>query len=92
VRGRVVAARARQIHRQGRVVNARLPPARLREVARLGPEGEKLLERAVTGLVLSARALDRLVRVARTISDLAESDDICTEHLAEALQYRQAAL
>lgn len=92
VRARVMAARDRQIHRQGRLLNARLPPARLREVGRLGPEGEKLLERAATGLALSARALDRLVRVARTISDLGESDDICTEHLAEALQYRQASL
>jgi magnesium chelatase family protein len=52
------------------------------------PTGRELLARAVARLGLSARAHDRVLKVARTIADLAEVDAICVEHLAEALAYR----
>jgi magnesium chelatase family protein len=51
-------------------------------------EGQKLLEMAVTRLGLSARAYGRILKVARTIADLAGEDDISTVHVSEAIQYR----
>ena len=51
-------------------------------------EGEKLLENAVTRLGLSARAHDRILKVARTIADLEAAADILPKHLSEAIQYR----
>jgi len=52
------------------------------------PRGEKLLEMAVTKLGFSARAYDRVLKVARTIADLAGETDIGTPHISEAIQYR----
>jgi magnesium chelatase family protein len=54
----------------------------------IGAEGEKLLEMAVTKLGFSARAYDRVLKVARTIADLAGETDIGTPHISEAIQYR----
>jgi magnesium chelatase family protein len=54
----------------------------------LDTEGIELLKTAMTRLQLSARAFDRILKVARTIADLAESADIKTDHLAEAIQFR----
>jgi magnesium chelatase family protein len=54
----------------------------------IGVEGEKLLEMAVTKLGFSARAYDRVLKVARTIADLAGDTDIGTPHISEAIQYR----
>ncbi len=94
VRDRVVAARARQAERSGSAnslsFNAFLPNARLREVVRPGTDGRRLLRYAVDRLGLSARGLDRILRVARTISDLSDSEDVASEHLAEALQFRRS--
>ena len=87
VRARVEAARARQLTHRGRV-NAHLGGREVRRVCRLGAQGRRLLELASERLGLSARAYTRILRVSRTIADLAGEDAITTAHLAEAIQYR----
>jgi len=88
VAARVAAARARQVERQG-YANARLEsPSALRAV-RVEPAALALLGNAMQRLALSARAYHRVLRVARTIADLAVCDAICTEHVAEAVTLRQ---
>ncbi len=92
VRDRVAAARqlqARRSESSGQpVTNATLPGAALRRSVRPSTEGARLLRHAVDRLGLSARGLDRLLRMARTIADLADSEDVTSDHLAEALSYR----
>jgi len=88
VRDRVLAARARQIARNG-TLNARLGQAETFACCRLADADQALLERAIDRLQLSARAMQRTLRVARTIADLAGSEDIASVHLTEALGYRQ---
>jgi magnesium chelatase family protein len=91
IRARVVRARERQAARfTGRLVyaNARMGPKETREFCRLPAEAERLLEMAVTKLGFSARAYDRVLKVARTIADLEGSDGMTTVHISEAVQYR----
>lgn len=87
VRARVVAARAVQLARAGKP-NGRLRDAEAAPHCRLAPRDQALLEQAVDRLQLSARAMHRVLRVARTIADLAGSAAIASPHLAEALGYR----
>jgi magnesium chelatase family protein len=87
IRARVEGARARQLSRRG-CVNARLGGREVRRVCRLGVPGRRLLEVASERLGLSARAYTRILRVARTIADLAGETEVSTTHLGEAIQYR----
>lgn len=88
VRERATAARERQLARAGRP-NARLRPADIARDCRLPPDARALLEQAVTRLGLSARSHDRILKVARTIADLAGAEDIGAAHVAEAVGYRK---
>ncbi len=88
VRARVLQARAVQEARAG-VTNARLDHAQTQAHCRLATRDSGLLERAVDALQLSARSLHRILRVARTIADLAGSAAIETPHLTEAIGYRK---
>ena len=92
IRGRVVEARARQRERfrteQGVHCNGQMRHRQIRRFCPLTPEGRALLEKAVKALGFSARAYDRVLKVGRTIADLAGSEEIQPEHLAEAVQYR----
>ena len=94
VRERVIAARERQSNRAG-TINARLQPREVMRDCRLAAADQLLLETAVERLQLSARAMHRILRVARTIADLDpdldDGADIATPHLAEALGYRPAS-
>jgi magnesium chelatase family protein len=88
VRARVVAARALQEARQGGV-NSRLDAAGVDRHCRADDAGLALLRQAVERLHLSARAYHRILKVARTIADLAASEAIRRDHLAEAIQFRR---
>ena len=91
VRERVVRAREVQQRRfagTGVYTNSMMNSKMLREYCVLSPEVRALLERAMERLNLSARAYDRIVKVARTIADLAGSESIGVAHIAEAINYR----
>lgn len=87
VRARVIAARDRQLQRGA--LNAHLDSKALRACTRLCESDQALLEQAIERLQLSARAMHRILRVARTIADLAGCEAIKTAHLGEAIGYRQ---
>ena len=92
IRERVVAARERQLHRfrtYPRIfANAHMGPRQVRESCQLDASGEVLLRTAIQRLGLSARAFHRVLKLARTIADLAGAEDVATGHIAEAIQYR----
>ncbi len=92
IRERVVRARERQRARfkaEGKTnCNARMGPRQIKQHCALGDESHELIRIAMTELNLSARAYDRILKVSRTIADLACSDDITPEHVSEAIQYR----
>jgi magnesium chelatase family protein len=92
IRERVIAARSIQANRYkdnvGIYANAQMSSKILREICVLDTVSEALLKRALEKLNLSARAYDRILKVARTIADLANSQNILPEHIAEAIQYR----
>ena len=91
IRTRVERARARQHARAAATrvsTNARLGPRALRQVCALDSRTDRLLQQAADKLSLTARAFDRILRVARTIADLAEAERVEYEHVAEGIQYR----
>jgi magnesium chelatase family protein len=92
VRARVIKAREWQEKRfeaePGIYANAQMSPKKLKEVCVISQAGANLLKTAMERLNLSARAYDRILKVSRTIADLADSETIRPEHLAEAIQYR----
>ncbi|MFT3933235.1 MAG: YifB family Mg chelatase-like AAA ATPase [Chitinophagaceae bacterium] len=92
IRERVINAREKQAQRYDKVAgvyaNAQISSRMLKEICVLDKAGQQLLKAAMDKLNLSARAYDRILKVSRTIADLADSPNIQTEHLAEAIQYR----
>ena len=92
IRERVVRARGLQTERfkskKDIYCNAMMPSNMVKDVCEINDAGRALLKTAMERLGLSARAYDRILKVSRTIADLAGSEAIKTEHLAEAIQYR----
>jgi len=94
IRERVEAARRRQQERfadnRGRRIytNSQMGPRQVKKYCPVEAESLKLLEMAVTKLGLSARAFDRILKVSRTIADLAGEESMCPVHISEAIQYR----
>ena len=95
VRSRVQKARSLQLERfRGTKLtcNAEMTPVEVREFCQVGVEAQSLLRAAMKQLALSARAFHRILKLARTIADLAGAPTISASHLAEALQYRPRSL
>ena len=88
VRERVATARARQLARQGKP-NVELGTKEVDRHCRADPAGETLLKQAISRLGLSARAYHRVLKLARTIADLAGVEAIAANHVAEAIGYRR---
>ncbi len=91
IRQRVQAARERQLQRftgTRLTCNAEMGPAEVRDFCQVDGSAEKLLKAAMQQLHLSARAFHRVLKLARSIADLAESETIAANHVAEAIQYR----
>ena len=92
IRDRVIAAREVQVERFGNRPdlhsNAQMSPQMVRDLCKIDVAGQALLKRAMEKLGLSARAYDRILKVSRTIADLAGSEEIKLEHLAEAIHFR----
>lgn len=92
IRERVIKAREIQAERykdvEGIYANAQMSSKMLKKICVINSAGQTLLKTAMEKLNLSARAYDRILKVARTVADLSQSEDIQIEHLAEAIQYR----
>ncbi len=91
VRKRVVAARCKQIQRQG-VANGRLDTPGVKDFCRMSAGNESFFEKAAEQLSLSPRGCQRVLKVARTIADLDSAKAIGQTHLAEALGFRQPGM
>ena len=90
-RRRIKAARSRQLQRQ-RCLNAQLTNRQIEQYCRLDTMSQNLLSQAIDKLKLSARSYHRLLKLARTIADLADQRDIQPDHIGEAIGYRRSAL
>lgn len=92
IRERVIKARSVQgkrfAGRKGLFSNADMETKEIKEFCQIDESGAELLKMAMSKLGLSARAYDRILKVSRTIADLAGSESIRSEHLSEAIQYR----
>ncbi|MET4138664.1 YifB family Mg chelatase-like AAA ATPase [Pedobacter sp. UYP1] len=92
IRKRVISARSKQEIRfaehTGLYYNAQMSPAQVRKLCKINGEGLELVKKAMEKLGLSARAYDRILKVSRTIADLAGTKNIELEHLAEAIHFR----
>lgn len=92
IRKRVIAARQiqalRYVNSDAVYANAQMSSKQLKEICSINATGQGLLKSAMEKLNLSARAYDRILKVSRTIADLAGKEHILAEHLAEAIQYR----
>ncbi len=90
IRARVSEARQRQLARQGKP-NSELTSREVEQFATPSEEGVRLLERAIERLQLSGRAYHRVLKITRTIADLACAERIATDHIGEAIQYRRSS-
>ena len=92
IRNRVIVARDIQTKRFENYTeihcNAMMPPEMVKDICEIGEAGKALLKKAMERLGLSARAYDRILKVSRTIADLANTEKVQIEHLAEAIQFR----
>ncbi len=91
IRARVIKAREIQLERlasEGVFSNSAMSSAQIRKFCVLDIESENLLEKAMLKQGLSARAHDRILKVSRTIADLADSENIQPQHISEAINYR----
>ncbi|MBP9855297.1 MAG: YifB family Mg chelatase-like AAA ATPase [Candidatus Omnitrophica bacterium] len=92
IKERVIKARAIQSNRfseeESSMCNAQMSHRQIREFCILGKEENELLKQAMVQLNLSARAYDKILKIARTIADMGQSEHIQIEHIAEAIQYR----
>lgn len=92
IRTRVIACKDRQRQRFDRYptihANAMIPSGLMHTLCALTPDSQQLLSKAIKKLSLSARAYDRIIKVARTIADLAQEDHIAPSHIAEAIHFR----
>jgi magnesium chelatase family protein len=85
---RAAAARSKQLERQAKP-NSYMSTREINQHARPDPVGEQLLKQAISRLGLSARGYHRILKVARTIADLAGAESVRAEHVGEAIEYRR---
>ena len=91
IRARVESARARQAARLGgQRINSKMRPKEIRELIQMDDECQEFMRVVASKLGLSARVFDRLLKVSRTIADLAGDEEVKKRHLSEAVQYRGA--